>query len=149
MEKYPDHARLECDYPPNSYLLGVKAELEGICTNLVDNAFKYSTPATPIRVHWESNLLGELTLSVSNEGPGIDPVDIPRLTERYFRASRADVAGTGLGLAIVQQAAGKHGALLEIDSQPNASTTFGVTFPSYRCLDAPPAPGNVVRLADY
>lgn len=151
IEKYPDRARIEWDYPPGLYLLGIKAELEGICFNLVDNALKYSTPATPIRVSWERNLLGELTLSVSNDGPGIDPDDLPRLTERYYRAARssAEVGGSGLGLAIVQQAASKHGALLEIDSQADATTTFRVTFPSYRCFDAPRAAGNVVRLADY
>ena len=151
IEKYPDCARVEWDYPPDLYLLGIEAEIEGICINLIDNALKYSTPATPIRVSWERNLLGELTLSVSNEGPGIDPDELPRLTERYYRAARSssDVAGSGLGLAIVQQAANKHGALLEIDSQPDATTSFRVTFPSYRCFDAPRAAGNVVRLADY
>lgn len=123
IDKNPDSARVEWDYSPDLYLLGIKAEIEGICINLIDNALKYSTPATPIRVSWERNLLGELTLSVSNEGPGIDPHDLPRLTERYFRAARssADIAGSGLGLAIVQQAANKHGALLEFDSQPGAS----------------------------
>ena len=151
MEKYPDRDRIRCEFPDGLFLLGVKAELEGICINLVDNALKYSTPATPILLAWERNLLGELTLSVSNQGPVIDPDDLPRLTERYFRAARAgaEVAGSGLGLAIVQQAANKHGALLEIDSQPDAATTFRVTFPSYRCLDAPQSTAKVVRLADY
>ena len=151
MEKYPDRVRIVCEIPDDLYLLGIKAEIEGIGINLVDNALKYSTPETPIRVSWEQNLLGELTLSVSNEGPDIDPEDLPRLTERYFRAPRsgAEVAGSGLGLAIVQQAANKHGALLEIDSQPGAATTFRVTFPSYRCLDAPQTVAKVVRLADY
>ena len=151
MDKYPDRDRVEWDIPADFFLLGVKAEIEGICINLVDNALKYSTPDTPIRVRWEKNVLGEFVFSVSDAGPGIDPQDLPRLTERHFRAARsaADVAGSGLGLAIVQQAANKHGALLEIDSEPGESTTFRVTFPSYRCLAEADVADNVVRLADY
>ena len=150
IEKYPDRDRVEWDFPPGLYLLGVKAELEGICINLVDNALKYSTPETPILVRWEKNVLGEFVFSVGDAGPGIDPDDLPRLTERYFRAARsaADVAGSGLGLAIVQQAANKHGAVLEIDSRADESV-FRVTFPSYRCFGEARAAGNVIRLADY
>jgi len=151
MDKYPDRERVEWYYPEDLYLLGIKAEIEGICINLVDNALKYSTPNTPIRVSWEKNLLGEYQFVVSDEGPGIDPQDMPRITERYYRAARsaADTAGSGLGLAIVKQAANKHGATLEIDSSPGGSTTFTVSFPSYRCLVDEPRKARVVQLADY
>jgi two-component system phosphate regulon sensor histidine kinase PhoR len=151
MDKYPDRERVEWFYPDDLYLLGIKAEIEGICINLVDNALKYSTPGTPIRVSWEKNLLGEYQFIVADQGPGIDPLDLPRITERYYRAahSAADTAGSGLGLAIVQQAANKHGAMLEIDSSPGSSTTFTVVFPSYRCLVEEARTAQVVRLADY
>jgi len=151
MQKYPDRERVEWHYPDDLYLLGVKAEIEGICINLVENALKYSTPNTPIRVSWESNLLGEYQFVVTDQGPGIDPQDMPRITERYYRGARsaADTAGSGLGLAIVKQAANKHGAMLEIDSSPGSSTTFTVSFPSYRCLVDEPRKARVVHLADY
>ncbi|MGD2173396.1 MAG: ATP-binding protein, partial [Gammaproteobacteria bacterium] len=151
MDKYPDRARVEWYYPQDLFLLGIKAEIEGICINLVENALKYSTPDTPIRVSWEKNLLGEYQFIVSDQGPGIDPQDMPRLTERYYRAARsaAETAGSGLGLAIVQQAASKHGATLEIDSSPGGSTTFTVSFPSYRCLVEERQTARVIHLADY
>ncbi len=151
MDKYPDRARVEWYYPDDLYLLGIKAEIEGICINLVENALKYSTPDTPIRVSWEKNLLGEYQFIVSDQGPGIDPQDLPRITERYYRAAHgaADIAGSGLGLAIVQQATNKHGATLEIDSSPGNSTTFTVSFPSYRCLADEPRKAQVVHFADY
>ncbi len=151
MDKYPDRERVEWYYPSDLFLLGVKAEIEGMCINLVENALKYSTPGTPIRVSWEKNLLGEYQFIVSDEGPGIDPQDMPHLTERYYRAahSAAETAGSGLGLAIVQQAANKHGATLEIDSSPGESTTFTVTFPSYRCLVEERKKARVIRMADY
>lgn len=151
VDKYADRDRVEWYYPNDLYLLGIKAEIEGICINLVENALKYSTPGTPIRVSWEKNLLGEYQFVVADQGPGIDSLDMPRITERYYRAahSAADVAGSGLGLAIVQQAANKHGAMLEIDSQPGESTIFTVSFPSYRCLVEERRKAHVIRIADY
>jgi two-component system phosphate regulon sensor histidine kinase PhoR len=151
MDKFPDRERVNWYYPDDLFLLGVKAEVEGICINLVENALKYSTPGTPIRVSWEKNLLGEYQFIVSDQGPGIDPQDMPRLTERYYRATHgaSDTTGSGLGLAIVQQAANKHGATLEIDSSPGESSTFTVTFPSYRCLAEERKKARVIHLADY
>ncbi len=151
MDKYADRERVEWHYPGDLYLLGIKAEIEGICINLVENALKYSTPGTPIRVSWEKNLLGEYQFIVADQGPGIDRLDMPRITERYYRAahSAADIAGSGLGLAIVKQAAAKHGATLEIDSSPGESTTFTVSFPSYRCLAEERKTARVIQLSSY
>ena len=151
IEKYVDRERVKFHYPADWSLLGVKAELEGICINLVENALKYSTPDTPIEVAWEGNVLGEYIFSVVNEGPGIHPHDLPHLTERYYRAAqtRSEIVGSGLGLAIVQQAANKHGALLQIDSEPGATTCFSVTFPSYRCIHEQRKTARVYRLSEY
>ncbi len=151
VDKYPDRDRIEWDYPSDFFLLGIKAEVEGICINLVENALKYSTPETPIRVGWHRNTANEYVFTVADQGPGIDEQDISRITERYYRAARtaADITGSGLGLAIVQQAANKHGATLEIDNRPGVSATFRVTFPSYRCLGDERKVARVIRLADY
>ena len=151
MDRFDDKARIEWVYPSDYYLLGIKAEIEGVCINLVENALKYSTPDTPIRVEWTENFIGEYVFAVTNQGPGIDDVEIPRLTERYFRSPRfsPDIAGSGLGLAIVSQAASKHGAFLQIESEPDQTTSFTVNFPTYRCLRAEPATARVFNLADY
>ena len=151
LEKYPDVGRVDYDAPEDWHLLGVKSELEGICINLIENALKYSTPETRIRAIWETNTLGEYIFSVIDEGPGIDPQDMPRLTERHFRSARtsADIAGTGLGLAIVQQASNKHGALLEIDSHAGGPTRFSVSFPSYRCSHEDRPTAKVYRFSEY
>lgn len=151
MASYPDRERIKWDYDDKLSLLGIKAELEGICINLVENALNYATPNTPIRVSWEVNLLGEYLFSVIDQGPGISAPDLARITERYFRGARtaADVTGSGLGLAIVQQAANKHGASLEIDSRLRVGSTFRVIFPSYRCLEDKPHTAKVFQLSDY
>ena len=151
MEKFPDRERVEYHYANDCFLLGVKSELEGICINLVENALKYSTPETKISVAWDVNALGEYIFSVTNQGIGIEAQDLPRVTERYYRAPRitAEIAGTGLGLAIVQQASIKHGAILQIDSEPKAETRFSITFPSYRCSKEQRKTASVYRLSEY
>lgn len=151
MDKFEDRDRVNWDYPSDLYLLGVKSEIEGICINLVENALKYATPGTPVDVRWQANQLGEYSFEVSDRGPGIDPDELPHLTERYYRIahSAADITGSGLGLAIVSQAANKHGARIEIDSAPGRGSTFRVIFPSYRCLRAERPTARVFNLSDY
>ncbi|MEM7565364.1 MAG: phosphate regulon sensor protein PhoR, partial [Pseudomonadota bacterium] len=151
LSKYDDLERVEWIHPDSWTVLGVKTELEGICINLVENALKYSTPETPITVIWEKNLLGEYLLKVSNEGPGISAVDLPRLTDRYYRAPRnaPDTTGSGLGLAIVNQVANKHGGVLTIESSPSGTTTFCVAFPSYRCEFVEPNSARIYQFSRY
>ena len=151
IEKFEDRDRVEWVYPDDLYLLGVKTEIEGICMNLVENALKYSTPGTRIQVEWSKNFLGEYVFTVTDQGPGIAPHEISRLTERYYRSPRysADVPGSGLGLAIVQQAASKHDALLQIESKPGHFCQFSIVFPTYRCLREEPASASVFHISDH
>ena len=151
LDKYSDKQRIQLNYPDNLYLLGINVEIEGICINLVENALKYTTPGTTIRVEWNETPRGEYVFYVEDEGPGIDPEDVPKLTRRYYRGakSRADTTGSGLGLAIVQHAATKHGATLQIDSTPAKGSRFSVSFPSYRCSHEQRKTARVFNLADY
>ena len=72
-------------------------------------------------------------LSVADEGDGIAPDQIPRLTERFYRvdAGRSrTVGGTGLGLAIVKHIVERHRGRLEIVSKLGVGTTASVVFPT-------------------
>ncbi len=151
MQKFSDRDRVNYHYAQDLFLLGVKSELEGICINLVENALKYSTADTSIDATWETNNLGEYIFSVTNQGFGIEPQDMPRVTERYYRSvsNSAEVAGTGLGLAIVQQVAIKHGAILQIESDPGTETRFRVVFPSYRCSLEQRKSARIFKLAKF
>jgi len=151
LEKYLAKGRVQLDYPDHLSLLGVNVEIEGICINLVENALKYTTPGTSIRVKWEENFRGEYLFSVEDQGPGIEPEDISKITKRYYRGAknRAETTGSGLGLAIVQHAATKHGAAFQIESEPEKGSRFSVTFPSYRCLHEPKQVARVIHLTDY
>ena len=69
---------------------------------------------------------------VQDFGPGIDPVHLPRLTERFYRAdnhrSRA-LGGTGLGLAICKHIINRHRGRLRVTSQMGQGATFSVLLP--------------------
>ncbi len=150
LEEYAGRDRVDLDYPEDLSLLGIRVEIEGICINLIENAIKYSTPGTAIRVRWIVNDRGEYLFTVEDQGPGIDPGEIPRVTERYFRGakSRAETAGSGLGLAIVKHAAKKHGGRFSIESKPGQGSRFSVNFPSYRCIGAPTRVDEAANLTD-
>jgi len=96
----------------------------------LDNASRYSTPGTPIQVGAEE-LLGEVTISVHNEGQAIRLADRDRIFERFYRAegSRHRAPGTGLGLSIVKKAAEAHGGRAWVASEEGAGTTFFLALP--------------------
>ena len=116
---------------PSLCLHGVDSELYSAFSNLLTNALRYSAPGSVVQLCWGCDAGGAF-VAVSDQGPGIDPVHIPRLTERFYRVdagrSRQD-GGTGLGLAIVKHALARHGACLEIVSVPGQGSTFTCRFP--------------------
>ena len=76
---------------------------------------------------------GEVKVSVVDDGLGVAPEHIPRLTERFYRVdkSRSRVqGGTGLGLAIVKHILGAHERQLVVESSPGRGSTFGFTLPT-------------------
>jgi two-component system sensor histidine kinase MprB len=84
---------------------GSPRRLDRAVSNLLDNAEKWSPPGTPIDV-----TLGDRRLLVRDRGPGIEPDDLPRVFDRFYRARSArGLAGSGLGLAIVRHVAEAHG----------------------------------------
>lgn len=120
---------IESDLPA---VCGDKPRLSQMLHNLIGNAFKYGRPGTPVTVslRQEGNML---RLSVADEGEGIGPEHIPRLTERFYRvdAGRSRMAGgTGLGLAIVKHIVERHRGRLEIASKLGVGTTVTVLLPT-------------------
>jgi two-component system phosphate regulon sensor histidine kinase PhoR len=111
---------------------GDRAQLHQLLQNLVVNAIKYGRPGTPVTIRFNENGLGMLRLSVIDQGEGIEPEHLPRLTERFYRVepsrSRA-MGGTGLGLAIVKHIVGRHRGRLEIRSRRGTGTVVEVYLP--------------------
>jgi two-component system, OmpR family, phosphate regulon sensor histidine kinase PhoR len=103
--------------------------LEHVLTNLIDNAVKYCGPGTHV---WLAVAISTdtVTVSVTDDGPGIDERHLPRIFERFYRvdAGRSrDVGGTGLGLSIVKHLIEAMGGTVSVQSQLNHGTSFSFT----------------------
>lgn len=115
-------------------LLGEETELQSVVSNLVSNAVRYTPADGTITITWAVDEEGG-HLSVQDTGIGIAEEDIPRITERFFRADGGRArqrGGTGLGLAIVKYALRRHDAELEIRSRLGQGSTFTCHFPPDR-----------------
>ena len=124
----------------NGLVLGDPMELHSAVSNLVVNALKYSAPASEVVIEWVLQE-GRPTLSIIDKGEGIDPVHIPRLTERFYRVDKSrsqKTGGTGLGLAIVKHVALSHNAELVIESKLGEGSRFSLVFDADAKFDEGP-----------
>jgi len=114
--------------------LDIKGDLEQLrsaFSNLVINAIKYSPPKSNLTVRWFQDDNG-INMEVEDDGDGIDPTHLPRLTERFYRADQSrhsKTGGTGLGLAIVKHVLLHHGGELKIYSELGEGSVFTCVFP--------------------
>lgn len=102
-----------------------------VMTNLVDNAIRYNTNGSRVIVAVRP-AKGHIELSVSDNGPGIPPEDIPHLFERFWRAEKSRnraTGGSGLGLAIVKQLIEAHHGEVQVESQTGSGTRFTIRLP--------------------
>ncbi len=113
------------------WLLGCEKELHSAFTNLAFNAVRYTPSGGRIEIRWFADVHG-LHLTVADNGEGIAPHHLPRLTERFYRVNRdrsRSSGGTGLGLSIVKHILNNHGGQLRIESQLGAGSLFACDFP--------------------
>ena len=125
---------LRSQVPPDlPTVLADRDRLVQVVINLVDNAIKYTPEGGRVTVKAEALADGQVAVDVVDTGIGIPPVDLPRITERFYRVDKArsrELGGTGLGLAIVKHLVVAHGGQLRIESEPGRGTTVRVTVPT-------------------
>lgn len=109
--------------------------LKEMLRNLVDNAMRYAPAAHPhggAAVTVRVRVAEGITISVSDNGPGIPEKERPLVLQPFYRSSDTAAEGTGLGLPIVQEIARQHSAELSIsDADPSATppgTCFAIQF---------------------
>jgi signal transduction histidine kinase len=103
-----------------------------VVTNLVGNALKFTPRGGTVRVAVRGTREGGARIEVADSGVGIDPAELPRIFDRFFRGSRASEArgsGSGLGLAIVRSIVEMHGGTVDVESRLGEGSTFTVTLP--------------------
>jgi len=121
------------DFEKTTYetlILAEQDRLSRIIMNLMANALKYSPPKSPVvcRLKQSKN---EVILSISNEGEGIRPEDLPHIFDRYYRAKRISGGrdGLGLGLFITRILVEAHDGKIWVENSPGRGCTFNVAFP--------------------
>lgn len=113
-------------------LSGAESEIFSGMWNLVSNAMRYTPAGGAIDVSFAMTERGGALFSVADNGIGIAPDHIGRLTERFYRVdpSRSrETGGTGLGLAIVKHVVQRHGGELQVESAVSKGSTFRLVFP--------------------
>lgn len=133
------HFRLECPDQERG-VMGDRRRLQRVGVNLVHNALKYSPPGGRITIsvtpEGKSSLEsktggGGLCIRVEDEGPGLDPVDLPNLFEMFFRKKDGhDLRiGRGLGLHFCKLVVEAHGGRIWASNRPEGGASFSVLLP--------------------
>jgi signal transduction histidine kinase/FixJ family two-component response regulator len=130
---------LQFSIPPKVSLINAdRNSMEGIFTNLISNAIKYTPEGGKIWV-----ALGEesgfVKATVSDTGIGIKKDDLPRIFDRFYRVKTTEtrqIVGTGLGLSIVKSIVDAHLGFISVESEEGNGTTFTVLLPK----ESNPAP---------
>lgn len=126
---------LTCEASEPIVVRGNRMLLSQLVNNLIDNAIKYSLPGGTITVSLSSNRETRTALlTVTDQGIGIDPEDLPRIFDRFFRGDRSrqrlgETIGTGLGLSLCQAVATGLGGTIECYPNDGGGTCFRVSLP--------------------
>ena len=121
---------IHSDIAPDISLEGNEHELKSACLNLLSNAIAY-TPENgviDVTLRIDGN---KIRFSVKDNGPGIKPEHVNRLTERFFRVDKSrsrNTGGSGLGLAIVKHVLNHHHGELSIESDWQQGSEFIIFF---------------------
>jgi two-component system, OmpR family, phosphate regulon sensor histidine kinase PhoR len=123
---------LVCEIEPNLPNIAADAsQILQVLDNLITNALRYGEPGTPVTV--SARLEDEMVhLTIADQGEGIAPEHVNRLTERFYRVDTSrsrSLGGTGLGLSIVKHIVERHRGRLTIESKLGKGTTVHVLLP--------------------
>jgi two-component system, OmpR family, sensor histidine kinase KdpD len=118
----------------------IKADLlwaTKVLVHLISNANLYSSPGEPITLRTETRN-GFVFFSVADRGPGIDPTEVRRIFEKFYRGKehRCRVQGTGMGLSISKAIVEAHGGTIRVDSKVGEGSVFSFSLPIDRSSDA-------------
>ncbi len=125
-----DRHHIVVDFPKDfPVVLGDETRIEQVFNNLISNAIKYSDKG-------EIKITGtvhakQVVITVSDQGSGIDPRDLPHIFDRFYRADKAvkNTKGAGLGLYLARAIIELHGGRIWVDTQPSNGTWICFSLP--------------------
>ena len=133
---------------------GDEQQIKQVLQNLVENAIKYGEEHTPITIRINNTESippsrtiktaqgAAVSISINNKGPKIQPEDLARLTERFYRLQEhkdRKIKGTGLGLAITKHIIIRHRGNITVNSNGYNGTTFTIYLPAFTKSESSPA----------
>ncbi|WP_438448078.1 sensor histidine kinase [Gorillibacterium sp. sgz5001074] len=123
---------LDCHIPEEVCMIDIDGELIGrVVFNLIGNAVKYNIPGTHIQVTLAGEE-GEVILSISDDGCGMDTEQALSIFEPFVREDKARnsrTGGSGLGLSIAKKIVEAHGGTISLSTGVNRGSTFTITLP--------------------
>ncbi|MEM8844405.1 MAG: phosphate regulon sensor histidine kinase PhoR [Pseudomonadota bacterium] len=128
---YESH-EFEVKIDASALISGDARELKSAIQNVIENAVKYSPINTLVSIILNKTDTSGPVLRIKDQGEGVEPSQIRRLTERFYRVDKGrsrDMGGTGLGLSIVKHVMERHGGQLLIQSEIGEGTTVELHFP--------------------
>ncbi len=127
-EQYLPSARVVCDPEIDATMIADPVLLRRAIENLLANALMYSTARVSVRVNASQN--GAVSISVTDQGPGISDEDQANLFKPFFRGKNSEGwDGSGLGLAITRICMRLHGGDVVMDTEPGHGTTATLVIP--------------------
>ena len=112
--------------------------VEQIITNLIENVFKYAPETKELSIAWQKTSFN-ISLTVEDQGPGIDSEHQLRVFERFYRTEQSrsqKIPGTGLGLSIVKNIVEKHSGNISLESEKGKGCKFKISLPLYKELES-------------
>ena len=108
--------------------------LRQVMVNLLDNAVKYTPAGGKIEITIENNKKqGLVSVSVTDNGKGIHPDDIEKVTQKFYKGKGAK-RGSGIGLALVKEIITAHGGQFTVESQLGSYTRMTFTLNTIRTM---------------
>ncbi len=123
---------LQVSSPPEPLLVpGDKGRLQRVVANLLDNAVKFTPPGGRVELRAGEGEEGEWArIQVLDRGAGIDPSDLPRIFDRFYRGEKSRSSpGNGLGLSLALAVVRAHGGSISVENRPGGGSVFTVLLP--------------------
>jgi len=134
MKVEADNKKIDLQFSAPSKISLINADrnsMEGIFTNLISNAIKYTPEGGKVWVKLAEES-GFVKATVSDTGIGLKKEDLPRIFDKFYRVKTTQtrqIVGTGLGLSIVKSIVDAHLGSITVDSEEGGGTTFTVLLP--------------------
>jgi signal transduction histidine kinase len=125
-------AHLTADVGSDIWVAGDVTRLRQLLLVLLDNALKFTPPGGTVRVRLQDGG-GRAQLQVADSGPGIDPADLSRIFDRFYRSDKARTGeGSGLGLSIAKWIVDAHGGHIQAANAAPHGAVFTAILPTPR-----------------